>query len=101
MEHAVALVKRTRRFQIGQPLPLHKVLGARDAATGNGGGNIAGLRIVMPLGAEQAVNPAVLVPHEAHVIQIRFLRLVIRHPHRVIPEAEAVHAVFAFRDREK
>ena len=55
----------------------------------------------MPLRAEQAVNPAILVADEAHVVQIRLLRLVIRHPHRVIPEPEPVHAGFALRHGEK
>ena len=100
VQDAVALVQRVG-LEVGQAFPGHEVLGAGDAAAGDGGGEIAGPGVIVPLGAEQAVNPAVLVADEAHVIDIGFLRLEVRQAHRVIPELEPVHAGLAFGDGEE
>ena len=90
------------RPQVGQALPLDEILRARDAGLGHRRGGVArgGLR-VLALGAEEPVDPAVLVRGEPHVVDVGVGVVGLRHDHRVVPEAEAVDAVLALGDGEE
>ena len=89
-------------LEIVEPLPGLEVLRAGDAALGDGGGQVAARGVgVLALGAEQAVDPAVLVPDETHVVHVDVGVGRLGHDHRVIPEAEPVDAGRAFGDGEE
>ena len=100
MQHHVALL--ALRHEVGQALPVDEVAGAGDAGRRNGGREVArGRRRILALHAEDAVNPAVLVRGQAHVIDVRGGLPVFGHRNRTRPEAEVVHAVRALRHGEE
>ena len=100
MQHDVTLLGGG--LQVGQPLPLHQIAGAGDAAGGHGRRQVAGRGgRVFPLHAEQAVDPAVLVAGQAHVIDIGGGFAPFGHRNRARPELEVVHAVGTFRHGEE
>ena len=100
MQNAIALVQG-RVLRSGSRSHCDKVFGAGDAAAGDGGGKVPRLGVIMPLGAEQPVNPSVLVAHQAHIVKVCFLVLQLRHADGIIPKTKSIHAVPAFRDGEK
>ena len=70
MQHHIALLG-TLGSQIRQALPVLEVLGAHDAGGGHGAGGIAlGSIRILALGAEDAVDPSILVSREASVIEV-------------------------------
>jgi hypothetical protein len=69
MQHDVPLLLGPRD-EIGQPLPGHEVVRAGDPRLRHGGGEIVRRARVLPLGAEHAVDPAVLVRRQAHVVDV-------------------------------
>ncbi len=93
MQHHVALL--ALRFDVREALPVDEVARAGHAGSGHGGRQVAGLRRVLALHAEDAVNPAVLVRGQAHVINIGGGLSVFGHRDGTRPEAEVVHAVRA------
>ena len=99
MKHHVALLPRT--LQVGQALPRLEIARAGDARGGYGGRQIAGCREVLAFGAEDAVDPAVLVGREAHVVDVRIGFFGFGHAHRIVAETEAVHAAGAFGHGEE
>ena len=101
MQHDVALLGGWG-LDIGQALPFFQIPGAHQTALGHGAGLIGGLGLrVAPLGAKEAVHPAVLVIHEAHVVDVRVWILRLGNHARLIPETEIVDAVFRFSNREE
>ncbi len=90
----VALLGRAERYQIGQAFPRLEVARARNSRRRDSYRQVSAPRVVA-LRAEHAVNPAVLMLGQAHVVNVGFLRAAVRQDNRIIPEAEAVHAAFA------
>ena len=78
-----------------------EVLRARDAGRGDGGRRVVRARRVVALDAEEAVDPAVLVRGEAHVVDVHRGVVQLRHHDGLRPEPEALRAVVALRDGEE
>ena len=89
-------------LQVGQALPGFQVPGAGDAALRHGRRCIPRGRFgVFALGAEEAVDPAVLVLDQAHVVDVGVGIGGLGHQDRIIPEAKVVDAVRALGDGEE
>lgn len=86
--------------QVGQALPGLQVLGAHNARRRDRRGQI-GIVGVFALGAEHAVDPAVLMLGQAHIVDVGFLRAGIGQHHGIIPEVEAVDACIGLRNGEE
>ena len=99
VQHHIALL--APRLDVRQALPVHEVLGAGYAGSRGGGGQVPFQRVVLALHAENAVNPAVLVPGEAHVVNVGSGLSPLRHGDGTRPEREVVHAVGAFGHGEE
>ena len=100
VQHDVALLRGG--FQVGQTLPADKIAGAGDAAGGDGRGQGAGRsRRILALHAEQAVDPAILVARQPHVIDIGGRLAPFGQVQRAFPEAEMVHPAGSLRHGEK
>src|SRR5574344_1151598 len=70
VEHHIALLVALGD-EVRQPLPLDEVLCAYDAACCRCGGSVSLWRgLVLRLGAEESVDPAVLVLCKAHVVHV-------------------------------
>ena len=94
MEDYVALL--ALRLEVGQAFPGLEVFGAGDGCGGRGGREVAGgCRVIVAFGTEYSVNPAVLVPGEAHVVDVGGRDYVVRHGHGIVPKAEVVNPVGA------
>ena len=100
VEDDIALLRRTERLEVRQTLPVLQVLRAYDARRRNRRGQIAA-GAVLAFGAEYAVNPAVFMLRQAHIVDVRFLRAGIGEDDRIIPEAEALSGLVGFRDGEE
>ncbi len=100
MQAHIALLGGAQGDQIGQPLPGFQVLGAHDTGSSNRSRQVRIFRI-LAFGAENAVNPAVFMLGEAHVVHVGFFRAGIGQKNGIIPEAEVIHAVIAFRHGEE
>ena len=93
VQHHIALL--APRLNVRQAFPVHEVLGAGYAGSGGGGGQVPFQRVVLALHAENTVNPAILVPGEAHVVNVGGGFSPFGHGDRTRPEGEVVHAVGA------
>ena len=91
VQHHVALL--APRLDVRQALPVHQILGAGHAGGSRSSGEVSRGRLVLPLHAEDAVNPAVLMPGQAHVVNIGGGLTPLRHGDGTRPEGEVVHAV--------
>ena len=80
---------------------MFEIFRAGDACGGDRCRKIARSREVFALGAEDAVNPSVLVGRQTHVVDIRIRVAGLGHPNRIFPEAEIVNAVGALGDGEE
>ena len=96
----VALLGAVGGDQVGQALPGFQVVGAHDARRRHRGGEV-GVGRVLALGAEHAVDPAVLVPGQPHVVDVGLFGAGVGQLHRLVPEAEAVHGGIALGHRKK
>src|SRR5699024_5650895 len=96
----VALLGAAQGDQVGQPLPGLEVPGADDAGGGHGGGQV-GVRLVLALGTEHAVDPAVLVLGQPHIVDVGLLGAGVGQLDGLVPEAEAVHRAVALGSRRK
>ena len=94
MEHHVTLLRL--RLQVGQPVPRLEVFSAGNTSSGSGCREIAGLFVIMTLGTEYTVNPAVFMLCDAHVVDVRGRNHVFGHRDWFIPEAEVIDTVRAF-----
>lgn len=99
VEHHVALLSGA--FQVGEAFPVFEVLRAGDACGGDRCREVVRGREVLALGAEDAVNPPVLVGRQAHVVDIRVGIAGLGHPDRIFPEPEIVDAVGTLGDGEE
>ena len=94
MQHHVALLAGA--LDVRQALPVHQILGAGHAGGRRGGRQVSLRVMVFALYAEDAVNPAVLMGGEAHVVHVGGGFSPLRHGDGTGPEAEVVHTVRAF-----
>ena len=100
MEHHVALL--ALRLEIGQSLPVDQVAGPGDAGGGDGAGEVAGRGVgIGPFRAEDAVDPAVFMVGQAHVVDVGVGVVGLRHGDRVVAEPEVVHSVRTLRQCEE
>ena len=100
MQDHVALLGRAQGLEVGQALPVLEVLGAHDARRRDRGREIRIARI-LALGAEHAVDPAVLVLGQAHVVDVGLLRAGVGQRNGIVPEVEAVDAGVGLGHREE
>ena len=96
----IALLGAAQGDEVGQPLPGLEVPGADDACGGHGGGQV-GVRLVLALGAEHTVDPAVLVFGQPHIIDVGLVGAGVGQLDGLVPEAEAVHRGAALGHRKK
>ena len=99
MQHHVALL--ALRHDIGQTLPGDKVVCAGYAGRGHGGRQVVGPGGVLAFHAENAVDPAVFMRGQPHVVNVGSRLAVFGHRHGTRPEPEIVDAVRAFRHGEE
>ena len=100
MQHDIALL--TAADDVRQAVPVDEILRTDHAGAGHGRREVALRRSgILPLHAEDAVHPAVLVRGQAHVIDIRRRLPIVRKGHRTVPEAEVVDAVRALGHGEE
>ena len=88
-------------LQVRKALPVHQILGAGYTGGRRGGGEVSLGRMILALHAENAVDPAVLMGGQAHVINVGGRLPPFRHGDGAGPESEMVHAVGAFRHRKE
>ena len=99
MQDDIALL--ADRLQVGQAFPRDEVAGACDASCGCGGAEVAWASVIVALNAEDAVDPAVLVLRQAHVVDIRCGHVALWQGDRLGPEAPAVDAIGRFGHGEE
>lgn len=100
MQNHIALLRLG--LEVRKTFPVHKVLGSGDTCARHCRRQVSFRRIgVFTLHAEDSVNPSVLVGGQPHVIDIDSRLSVLRHCHRIVPEAEIVDSVGALRDGEE
>ena len=99
VQHHVALL--TLGLQVGQSLPVDQVLGTGNGRGGRGGTQIAGHTVVVPLGTEHAVDVAVFMACEPHVVDISRRHHIVGHGNGFVPEAEVIYTIGAFGHGEK
>ena len=100
MKHHVPLLGRVLRHQIRETFPVHQVLRPDDTGRCDRRGKIR-IGAVLALGAEDAVDPPVLMLCQSHIIDVRFFRTGILELNRVVAETEAVDTVVRLGDTEK
>ena len=89
-------------LQVREPLPVHKILRTGNPSSSNCRGQVSRCcGRVLALHAENAVNPAVLVGGETHIVNVGRRLTVLRHSDRTVPETEIVHSVRALCHREE
>jgi hypothetical protein len=99
MQDDVALLRRGR-LEIGQALPGFEIPGAHEAGHGDGAGEIVRPGVgILRLGAEHAVDAAVLVERDAHVVHVG-LGFDLRQVDGLVPKAPVVDPVGALGDGE-
>ena len=96
----VPLLRRAQGLEVGQALPVHEVVGAHDARRRDRRGEVGG-GFVLAFGAEHAVDPAVLVLRQAHVVHVGLVGAGVGQKNGPVPKAEALHAAVRLGDREK
>lgn len=99
MQHAVALLGRFR-LEVRQALPVDEILCADNAGSGECGGEVVH-GLILAFAAEHAVDIAVFVLRQTHIVDVRFLGGGVWQDDRVIIKAEALHRVIAARDGEE
>ena len=91
MEHNVTLLRLG--LQVWQTIPGLQVLRAGDGSGSSSSREISRLRVVVTLGTEHAIDPAVLVLRDTHVIDICGRNHIVGHRDRLVPETEVVDTV--------
>ena len=81
------------RLQVGQSFPGLQVPCARYGRRGRGCREVAWATVIVALGTEHAVDPAVLVLRQSHVVDVRGGLLRVGHGDGLLPEAEVIDAV--------
>ena len=99
MQHHVTLLGGG--FDVRKPFPVHKVPGTGHACGGRCRGEVSFRIVVLALYTEDAVNPAVLMGREAHVIHVGGWLSPLRHGDGAGPETEVVYAVGALSNGEE
>ena len=91
VQHNVALLRL--RLQVGQTIPGLQVLGARNACRSGCRREVARLCVVVTLGTEHTVDPAVLMLRDAHVVDVGGRNDILGHGDGLVPETEIVDTV--------
>ena len=99
VQHAVALLGRFR-LEVRQAFPVDEILCADNAGSGECGGEVVH-GLILAFAAEHAVDIAVFVLRQTHIVDVRFLGGGVWQDDRVIIKAEALHRVIAARDGEE
>ena len=101
MEYHIPLLGR-RGNQIGESFPLKQVFGTHQSALGNSGRLVCiGGGGISPFRTEDAVEPAVFMCYQAHVVNIGIGILQFRQHYRMFPEPEMVNTVRTFGHGKK
>ena len=96
----IALLRAALGHKVGQALPCFQVLGAHNTGGCHGGAEVR-VGGILALGAEDAVNIAVLMLGQAHIVDVGFLRAGIGQLNGLVPEAEPLHGGVALCHAEK
>ena len=99
VQHHVALL--ALRHDIGQALPGDQVVRAGHAGGGHGGRQVVGPGGILALHAENAVDPAVFMRSQPHVVDIGGRFAILRHRHGTGPETEIVDTAGTLRHSEE
>ena len=94
MKHYIALLGR--RTDVRQALPVHQVPGTGHTGCRRSGRKVSLGAVILAFHAENAVNPAVLMGSQAHIVHIGGGFSPFREGDGTGPEAEVVHTVRAF-----
>ena len=95
MQHHIALL--ARRFQVGQPFPVHQIARAYDSRLCHRRRQISRrCLVIMAFAAKDTINPSILVSGKTHIVHIGFRRIHIGQYQRTFPKVEIVHPVRAF-----
>ncbi len=99
MKHHVALLALA--FEVGETFPVLKIFRACDACTGCCSGKVAGTAVVMTFYTEDAIDVAILMGGESHVVDVGAGNLILRHCDGVVAEHEIVDTVRTLRNCEE
>ena len=99
VKHHVALLALA--LEVGQAFPGLQVTGAGNAGSSRGSAQVARASVIMTFSAKDAVDPAVFMCREAHVIDVGGGNYIIGHRDGLGPESEVVHAVWALGHSEE
>ena len=99
MKHYVSLLRRLGD-EVRKSLPCNEIPGADDTRLSGSRGEV-GVLLVLALGAEHAVYPAVLVLGEAHVVYVGLLGAGVGEDNGIVAEAEALGRLVALCNREE
>ena len=90
------------RREVFESLPMHKILGASDTGCSRSSRGVKGFGFIMTLDAEDAVDPAVFMLRQTHVIDVSSRGIIsIGHSNGFVPETPSVDTVIGLCDREK
>ena len=99
VKHYVSLLRRLGD-EVRQSLPCNEIPGADDTRLSGSRGEV-GVLLVLALGAEHAVYPAVLVLGEAHVVYVGLLGAGVGEDNGIVAEAETLGRLVALCNREE
>ena len=99
VKHHVALLALA--LEVGQAFPGLEVTGAGNAGCRRGSAQVVRASVVVAFCAKDAVDPAVLMSREAHVIDVGGGNHIIGHRDGLGPESEVIHAVRALGHSEE
>ena len=99
VKHHVALLALA--LEVGQAFPGLEVTGAGNAGSSRGSAQVARASVIMAFSAKDAVDPAVFMSREAHVIDVGGGNHIIGHRDGLGPESEVVHAVWTLGHSEE
>ena len=94
MENHIALL--ALGLQIRKTLPVYQVLGTGDGCSSSSSTEVAKLIIIMTLSTEHAIDVAILMSCESHIIDVGSRNNILRHGDRLIPETEVVNTIRTF-----
>ena len=91
MENHIALL--ALGLQIRKTLPVYQVLGTGDGCCSSSSTEVTRLIIIMTLSTEHAIDVAILMSCESHIIDVGSRNNILRHGDRLIPETEVVNTI--------
>ena len=91
MENHIALL--ALGLQVRKALPVYQVLGTGNGCSSSSSTEVARLCIIMTLCTEHAIDVAILMSCESHIIDVGSRNNILRHGDRLIPETEVVNTI--------